>query len=147
MYRRAAEPHAENFFIECRLEIEDGVDLRARRRRKNSKTERENATAYSYSSPKWARTIRAFKVLERAEILDDVAAGVIEEQLAVLRAADRDDPFEIVPVFKQIIDGLRHPAARDNRNLRPGSFSFSCLGIFLINPLAGRMRESTTQLH
>src|SRR6516165_7531930 len=45
------------------------------------------------------------QVLEGAEVLDDVAARVVEEDLAVLVAADGDQPLEIVPVLEQIVDG------------------------------------------
>src|SRR5215470_8666007 len=60
------------------------------------------------------------QVLERAQILNDVTAGIIEEQFPVLGPADRDDPFEIVAVLKQIVDGLSHSPARNDRNLRTG---------------------------
>src|ERR1700737_2168635 len=58
------------------------------------------------------------EILERAQILDDIAAGIVEKQLTIFRAADCDYPLEIVPVLQQIIDGLRHAATRDDGDLR-----------------------------
>jgi hypothetical protein len=84
------------------------------------------------------------QIFKRAKVFDNIAAGVVEKKLAVLGAADGDDPLEIVPVFKEIVDGLG--------DARPGiivifgraTFSFSCLGMCLIYPLAGRYRNGLT---
>jgi hypothetical protein len=56
------------------------------------------------------------QVFKRAKVLNDVAAGVIEEQFAILRTPDSDNPFEIVAVFEQIIDGLGNATAWDDRD-------------------------------
>src|SRR5712691_7461774 len=58
------------------------------------------------------------QVLESAQVLNDIAAGIVEEQLAVLGAPHSDDPFEVVAILEQIVDGLRHATARNDRNLR-----------------------------
>src|SRR5215469_1433257 len=85
------------------------------------------------------------QIFQRAEILDDVAASVIEEQLAVLRTPDRDDPFEVVPVLKQIVDCLCHPAARDDSNLWPWElFLFLLCWHLPDQPSGGRMRGAIT---
>src|SRR6266436_2668689 len=47
----------------------------------------------------------------------DTGGDIVEKQLAVLGTANRDEPFEIVPVLKQIIDGLGNATARDDRDL------------------------------
>jgi hypothetical protein len=57
------------------------------------------------------------QVLESPQVFDDIPAGVIEEEFAILGAPDRDNPFEIVAVFEQIIDGLGNAPTRNNRNL------------------------------
>src|SRR5262249_52776090 len=59
------------------------------------------------------------QVLERAKVVDDVPARVVEEDLAVLVAADGDQPLEVVPVLEEIVDGLRHAAPGDDRDLGP----------------------------
>src|SRR5215470_2921743 len=59
------------------------------------------------------------QVLERAEVFDDVAAGVVEEDLAVLVAPDRDQPFEIVAIFEEVVDRLADAAPRDDRDFGP----------------------------
>src|SRR5215468_9200159 len=58
------------------------------------------------------------QVLERAQILDDVTARVVEEDLSVLVAADGDQPLEVVAVFEQVVDGLGDPAPGDDGHLR-----------------------------
>src|SRR5262249_27624226 len=60
------------------------------------------------------------QVLEGAEVLDDVAAGVVEEDPAVLVAADRHQPLEVVAVLEEVVDGLADPPARDDRDLGSG---------------------------
>ena len=56
------------------------------------------------------------QVFKCPQVFDDVAASIIEEQFAILGAPDRDNPFKIVPVFKQIIDGLGNATAGDYRD-------------------------------
>src|SRR5258708_38043332 len=68
------------------------------------------------------------KIRGGAEVPDDTPAGVIEEQLAILGAAHRDYPFEVVTVLEQIVDCLRDPTARNYRNLRPWEFFLFLLG-------------------
>jgi hypothetical protein len=58
------------------------------------------------------------QVFQRAQVFDDVAAGVVEEQLAVLGAPNRDNPFEFIAILEQIVDGLSDATARDDGNLR-----------------------------
>src|SRR5690242_8266672 len=58
-----------------------------------------------------------FQVLERPEVLDDVAAGVVEEDLAVFVATDRHQPLEVVTILEQVVDGLADAPARDDRDL------------------------------
>jgi hypothetical protein len=62
------------------------------------------------------------QVFERAEVFDDVAAGIIKKQLTIFSAPDCDNPFKIVPVLKQIIDSLGNATAWDNRDFRTGYF-------------------------
>src|SRR5580704_8193944 len=82
------------------------------------------------------------QVLQSAQILDDVAASVIEEQFPILGAADRNDPFEIVPIFQQIIDGLRNSATRNYCDLRSGELFLFLFGHrLLIVPSGGKVRE------
>src|SRR5262249_14840540 len=57
------------------------------------------------------------QILGGAEVLDDVAARVVEEDIAVLVAADGAQPLEIVPILEQIVDGLRDAAPGDDRDL------------------------------
>jgi len=59
-----------------------------------------------------------FEVFERAQIFNDIAPGIVEKQLAIFGATDRDNPFQIVAIFKQVIDRLGHASARDDRNFR-----------------------------
>jgi hypothetical protein len=68
------------------------------------------------------------QVLERAEVFHNVAASIVEEQLAALGASDRYDPFEIVAIFKQIVDRLSHTATGDYRYLRPRLLFLFLLG-------------------
>ncbi len=97
--------------------------------------------------PVFVAEVRAYdarlQVFQGAQILDDVTAGVIEEQLAILGAADRDYPFEIIPIFEQIVDGLRHSPTRNYRDLWTGELFFSCLGIALIQPSGGKVTGAT----
>src|SRR5262245_46597936 len=67
-----------------------------------------------------------FQVLERAEILDDVAAGVVEEDLAFLIATHGDQPVELVSVLEQVVDGLRNPSARYDGDLWLKSLLLLC---------------------
>src|SRR5207249_6738402 len=60
------------------------------------------------------------QVLERPEVFDDVAPGVVEEDLATLVPADGHEPLEVVPILEEVVDGLAHPAARDDRDLGAG---------------------------
>ena len=57
-----------------------------------------------------------FQIFEGAEIFDDVAAGIVEEQLTVLGTADSNDSFEIIPIFEQVVDSLSHAASGDDRD-------------------------------
>src|SRR5262245_3145287 len=57
------------------------------------------------------------QILERAQVLDDVAAGIIEEDLAVLVAPYRDQPIELVAILEQVVDGLGDPAPRYDGDL------------------------------
>ena len=57
-----------------------------------------------------------FQIFQRAQVFDDIAAGIIKEQFAVLGASDRDDPFELIAILEQIIDGLSDATARDDGN-------------------------------
>ena len=72
------------------------------------------------------------QIFERAQILDDIAPGIVEEQLAILGAADRDNPFEFIAILEQIVDGLSNAAPGIIVIFGRGGFSFSCLGIALL---------------
>src|SRR5207245_2872213 len=58
----------------------------------------------------------SLQIFQRAQVFDDIAAGVIEKKLTVLGAADRDNPFEVIAVFEQIVDSLGNATARDDRD-------------------------------
>src|SRR6185369_10851124 len=67
-----------------------------------------------------------FDIFDGSEILDDVAAGVVEKDIAFVVAANGDQPLQLVSVFEQIIDRLVGAFAGDD-----GYFGFgglSCLG-------------------
>src|SRR4029453_4376801 len=53
------------------------------------------------------------QVLERPEVLDDVAAGVVEEDLAVLVPADRHQPLEVIAILEQIVDEIGRASCRE----------------------------------
>ena len=69
-----------------------------------------------------------FQVFQRAQVFDDVAAGVVEEQLAVLGAPDRDNPFELIAILEQIVDGLSDAAARNSWTRTDQSLTSATLG-------------------
>src|SRR5207245_3032438 len=60
------------------------------------------------------------QLLVRPECFDDVAARIVEEDLAALVPADRHEPLEVVAVLEEIVDGLADPAAGDDRDLGAG---------------------------
>ena len=66
-------------------------------------------------------------VFQRAEIFDDVAAGVVEENIAVLVPANGHQPFQFVTVFQQVVDRLVGAFAGDNGYLGVGGFSYIAL--------------------
>src|SRR4029453_8530266 len=58
------------------------------------------------------------QVLECAEILDDVAARVVEEDLALLVAAAGAKPLEVVAILEQVVDGLGDAPPGNDGDLR-----------------------------
>src|SRR5258708_24460171 len=88
-----------------------------------------------------------FQVFQRAQVFDDIAAGVVEEQLAVLGAPDRDNPFELIAILEQIVDGLSDAAARNDRNLWARRLFLFLLGHRFADPLpAGKKATLTTPI-
>src|SRR5258705_10501807 len=76
-----------------------------------------------------------FQIFKRAQVFDNIAAGIVEEQLAVLGAPDRDNPFELIAILEQIVDGLSDAAARDNRDLWARRLFLFLLGHRFADPL------------
>jgi len=66
------------------------------------------------------------QVLERADVLDDIARGrrYHRKQLAVLRPAHGDLSFQSSPSSSQVFEKLsrENPSGPDYRNLRPWEF-------------------------
>ena len=62
------------------------------------------------------------EIFESAKILDDIAAGIIKEQLAIFGATDGNDPFQIVAVFKQVVNRLSNATTRDDSDSRSRQF-------------------------
>ena len=87
------------------------------------------------------------EVLQRPKILDDIAAGVVEEQFSVLRPADRDYPFELIAILEQIIDGLSYAASRDDGDLWARRLFLFLLGHRFADPLPDGERSRTDNLH
>jgi hypothetical protein len=52
--------------------------------------------------------------------VNDVAAGVVEENVALAIAADGDEPFQLVAIFQEIVDRLVGSLARDDGDLGVG---------------------------
>ena len=54
------------------------------------------------------------EIVQGAQVLDDVATGVVEENLAVLVTADRHQPLKLVAVLKQLVYRLRNTLTRQD---------------------------------
>src|SRR4030095_475034 len=96
-----------------RLPVREGragrVESRRRRRAGN-----RGPDALILFVPEVSARYPLLQVLERPEVLHDVAAGVVEEDLAVLVPADRHQPLEVIAILEQIVDGLSHAATGDD---------------------------------
>ena len=66
------------------------------------------------------------QILERSKVLDDIATGVVEEDLPVLVSADRHEPLELVTILEEIVDRLSNSPARDDRDLGLRRFFLFC---------------------
>src|SRR5262249_17440408 len=99
-----------------------------RRRRRPRTTPRYARASLTASTARGAPSVRLvpevrardalLQVLERTQVLDDVAAGVVEEDLAVLVGPAGDQPPEVRAVLEQIVDGLRDATSRNDGDLR-----------------------------
>jgi hypothetical protein len=59
-----------------------------------------------------------FNVGNGAQVLNDIAAGIVKENVALFISSDRDEPFEFVTIFQEIIDRLVRSFAGDNSHFR-----------------------------
>src|ERR1051325_11278116 len=81
------------------------------------------------------------QVFQCAQIFDDITAGVVKENLSVFVAPHRYQPIELVPIFEQIVDRLRHPFAWNDDDL---GFQELLLMVRHSCPLAPTRRDTHT---
>src|SRR5215470_12680208 len=59
-------------------------------------------------------------IRKSAQILNDVPACVVEEEIALVIAADGDEPLQLIAILEQIVNRLVSAFAGDNRDFRVG---------------------------